>query len=197
MSELHAILLAAGSSSRLGLAKQLLQYRGESLVRRTARQLISITPHVTVVTGASADKVALELQGLDVKLCFNAHWREGMGTSIAQAVEALPPVKRAVLIMLCDQYLLDAGDLRRVAEAWRASPEHIAVSGWGDGMGPPVIFPDSCVPRLAGLDGDRGARQLLQERCAQLTLVDVPNAAHDVDTPQDLVRFKALCQSKG
>lgn len=192
MTELHAILLAAGGSSRLGRAKQLLEFNGQSLVRRAARQLMRLTPEVIVVTGARSEQVANELDSLAVELCFNEHWREGVGTSIALAVRCLAPETRAVMVMLCDQYLLDADDLTRLVDAWRARPERITVARWADAMGPPVIFPKPCFNDLARLSGDRGARRLLVEQRGRINFVDMPHAAFDVDNAQDLARLEAL-----
>lgn len=197
MAELHAILLAAGGSSRLGRAKQLLDFRGASLVRRAVVRLAELTPRITVVTGARADKVAMELNGLDVELCFNERWREGMGTSIALAMSGVEPETRAVLIMLCDQYLLDGDDLAGLLAAWRQQPGRIAAARWDDAIGPPAIFPRRHFTGLAQLSGDTGARRLLVEQRAQVSLVDMPHAAFDVDDAQDLAELEALQQRDG
>ncbi len=199
MYELHAILLAAGGSSRLGRAKQLLEFRGESLVRRAAGQLLKLTPRVTVITGACAGEVAraldgLELDGLTPELCFNERWREGMGTSIALAMTCVEPGTRAVLIMLCDQYLLDGDDLARLLGAWRQQAGRIAAARWGDSIGPPAIFPGAYFSELARLSGDLGARRLLVEQRAGTRFVDMPHAAFDVDTAEDLARLEGLRQ---
>lgn len=197
MHEIHAVLLAAGGSSRLGRGKQLVEFRGTSLVRRAASQLALLIPEVTVVTGAHADRVARELQGLNVTLCFNPRWREGIGSSIALAIQGLAPGTPAVMIMLCDQYLLTADDLERLLGAWRAHPERITAARWADSMGPPVIFPGTFLSGLARLSGDQGARRLLLEQRAQINFVDMPNAAHDVDDAQDLAQLEALNGPKG
>lgn len=189
-AELHAIVLAAGGSSRLGRAKQLLEFRGEALVRRAARLLTDITPSVSVVTGARFEQVSEVLAGLPVNERHNARWREGIGGSIALAVQDFGPGTQAVLIMLCDQYLVDAQDLEQLVQAWRRDPGRICAAQWERNFGPPVIFPARFFPGLARLRGDLGARQLLVEERARVNFIDLPNAAFDVDDAEDLAQMR-------
>src|ERR1035438_3469407 len=102
-----SILLAAGSSSRLGKPKQLLHFDGETLLRRTARLAIEAdcSPNI-VVLGAFADELKPQLDGLDTKILVNENWAEGMGSSMALAVNWLlqqPTAPAAILILVCDQ----------------------------------------------------------------------------------------------
>ncbi len=191
MAELHAILLAAGGSSRLGRSKQLLELHGEPLVRRAARQLIEVTPRVTVVTGARVEQVSEALAGLAVEERHNPSWRAGVGGSIALAMGDFQAGTQAALILLCDQYRVVSTDLFRLVDAWRDAPDKITAARWEDNFGPPVIFPDRFFTALARLRGDMGARQLLVEQRARVHFVDMPHAAHDVDDAGDLERLRA------
>jgi molybdenum cofactor cytidylyltransferase len=191
MIELHAILLAAGGSSRLGRSKQLLELQGEPLVRRAARLLTEVTPRVTVITGARVELVSEALAGLAIDERHNPRWREGVGGSIALATGDFESGTRAALILLCDQYRIDAADLRALVSAWRNAPENITAARWGEKFGPPVIFPDRFFKALGRLRGDLGARQLLVEHRARVHYVDLPNAAFDVDDAADLDRLRA------
>ena len=191
MSELGAILLAAGGSSRLGRSKQLLELNGESLVRRAARLLGDLTPHVTVVTGSRREAVEGELAPLGLSLAHNERWREGVGSSISLGMERLPAEIRAVMVMLCDQYRLETEHLDRLAENWRSAPDRIVAARWADAFGPPVIFPRRFFVQLRRLRGDLGARQLLVEQRARVLFMDLPSAGYDVDDPADLERMRA------
>lgn len=188
--ELHAILLAAGGSARLGKAKQLVEFRGHSLVRRAALLLLALTPRVIVVAGASAAQVARQVQDLDVDLCVNERWQDGVGTSIALAAQGVAADTQAIMVMLCDQYLLDGDDLHQLLEAWRRHPGQITAARWPGAFGPPVIFPGVYLPCLARLSGDRGARQLLLEQREQVHFVDLPHAAHDLDDARGLAQLE-------
>lgn len=194
MTELHAVLLAAGGSSRLGRAKQLLEFRGETLVHRSARLLLECTSRVTVVTGARGREVARSLEGLGVQRRHYTRWREGMGGSLALAARGLEPGIAGALVLLCDQYLVDGPDLAMLVAAWRDAPERIAVAAWDDRFGPPVIFPADCFAELSRLRGDRGARQLLVARRGELNRINMPHAAYDIDTPADLAAMRELPQ---
>lgn len=191
MTELHAVLLAAGGSSRLGRSKQLISFRGERLVHRAARLLLDVTPRLTVVTGAQSDAVREALAGLAPRLCHNSRWRAGIGGSIALATRDFGSDTRACLVMPCDQYLVDERDLDRLLGAWRDEPARIAAARWGDRFGPPVIFPRRFFRDLSRLKGDLGARQLLVEQRATVNFLDLPNAAADVDDARDLERLRA------
>lgn len=190
MTELHAVLLAAGGSSRLGRSKQLLTFAGEPLVHRGARLLAGVTSRVTVVTGASPDEVGEALADLDVVRVHNDRWREGVGGSIALAARQFEVGTLATLILLCDQYGIDEDQLAELTGAWRAAPTRIAAARWGERFGPPVIFPARFFPRLQRLQGDLGARQLLVEERARVNFVELPRAALDVDDAADLARMR-------
>jgi molybdenum cofactor cytidylyltransferase len=184
------MLLAAGGSSRLGQAKQLATLQGETLVRRTAKMLVRLTPSVVVVTGAKQREVELELEDLPVKLVENPRWQAGVGSSIAVGIGKVPVSANAVLIMLCDQYRITRHDLRRLVVAWQAEPDHIAVARWGKQFGSPAVFPRSLFVPLSHLAGDHGARQLLVQNRSRLNFVEMPEAAYDLDDAVDLARLR-------
>ena len=195
--KLAAILLAAGPSSRLGQPKQLVEYNGETLARRAARLLCEQADlRVLAVTGCENERVAAQFQGLDIECSFNPDWELGMGGSIAHGARKLPRFVDGVLVGVCDQWLLGAGDLARLVSAWRAAPQRIHVASWQEGAaqvsGPPVIFPGRLKGDLKGLDKRRGARQFIDRHIELVEFVDLPGAVHDLDRPEDL----ALLQSQ-
>lgn len=190
MSRVTAILLAAGGSSRLGRAKQLLDLHGVSLVRRSAGMLLKLTPSVVVVTGSKKREVELELEDLPVRLIHNDRWREGVGTSIACAMGAVPVSTQAALIVLCDQYRLELEGVQKLLEAWEKEPGRIVVARWEKLFGPPAIFPRSLFVELSRLTGDRGARQLMVQNRMRLSYVSLSEAAYDLDDRVDLARMR-------
>ncbi|NIP18757.1 MAG: NTP transferase domain-containing protein, partial [Xanthomonadales bacterium] len=114
---LACLLPAAGGSERLGRPKQLLELDGEALVVRSARLLLEQSDEVTVVTGACAGQVGDALRELPVGLVHNRGWESGMGGSIAAGVRAIGDGPDGILIMLCDQWRITAGDLGRLVGA--------------------------------------------------------------------------------
>ena len=123
-----------------------------------------------------------------VRTVRSPRWRDGMGRSLAFGVRVLPRQARAVLVLLCDQPLVETADLHRLVAAWRSKPHWAAASSYAGRLGAPAVFPRSWFPRLAALSGDEGARDLLQSR-QDITAVAMPHAAHDLDTPADMGRL--------
>ena len=204
ISNVAAVLLAAGGSARLGEPKQLLSDQdGVPLVARVAAQLLAAgCISVIVVTGASADGVADALVGMEVTLVHNAAWATGMGTSIAAGVGALTVVPdneriRGVLIAACDMPEINTahfGALLRSSDFGlnRTGSAYVSPSRIDDGailIGIPAVFPKEDWQALALLAGDRGARALL----AEADVLSVPSArcTFDLDTPDDVAAWRA------
>jgi molybdenum cofactor cytidylyltransferase len=194
-----AIVLAAGGSTRLGRPKQLLDYRGTTLLRHSVSQALASRCHpVIVVLGADEERCRQELDGLDVHVALNPDWAEGMGSSIrvgVAALDAVAPETEAVLLMLCDQPLVTGARLdelvRRFAET--GPPGATVASEYGGQPGVPALFPRARFGELARLDGAGGAKRLLRgDPSAPLVTVPCPEAVVDVDTAAD---YEALSQS--
>ncbi len=185
-----AIVLAAGASTRLGRPKQLISLAGKSLLRRAAEAAVgSGASPVIIVLGGNAAQCITELAGLPVLPVINTNWQQGMGSSLRCAVEALradAPSANAVLCMVCDQPQIHSAHLQALWDRYAASGRVVAVR-YGIRFGVPAIFPAQYLPDLAAITGDRGARSLLAGLPAdEIELVDLPEAAFDLDTAEDL-----------
>jgi molybdenum cofactor cytidylyltransferase len=194
---LAAVLLAAGSASRFGSPKQLAEVQGTSLVRRAAEAVLECDAELLVVTGAHAAAVTAALDGLPLRLAHNASWELGMGESIGCGFRELrgqstPPA--AALLCLVDQPLVGAAQLRRLIERHRATPQGIVVSDHGEAVGPPCLFPAEYYEELSQLSGAGGARSVLQRHRQAVLTVAMPEAALDVDRPEDRQRVLELLQ---
>jgi molybdenum cofactor cytidylyltransferase len=187
---LGAVLLAAGSSSRLGEPKQLLQstrWEGEALVARQARLLLDLGfACVVVVTGAEQCRVEQALDGLDVVFVHNDRWRSGMGSSIACGMKAMPERVRGALLLQCDQWAVDRSDLDSLLAEWADHPASAVVSKWTGNSGPPVIFPRVLFDPLSRLSGDRGGKKVLKRFTGEVRQVHIENASVDIDIPEDI-----------
>lgn len=190
-SRVCALLLAAGEARRYGRLKQLETLDGVSLLRRAARAALDCELELFVVSGASAEAVHAELSGWPVQLVHNADWQRGLGSSIACGVRALQarrPDASAVLILLADQALIGVEELQTMLTMHQAQATRLIAADHGEAFGPPCVFPADCFPALASLDGEAGAKRVLQQQRERVMRIAMPAAAFDIDTPEDLAR---------
>jgi molybdenum cofactor cytidylyltransferase len=187
------LLLAAGGSSRMGRPKQLLTYRGQSLLRRAAETALA-TPcrPIIAVLGANAEESRTHLADLPLHTSENTNWPSGMGSSIKLGLRRaldLAPDSGAILITLCDQPLITPADLARLIDAHRASPHAIVATAYPNSPGVPALFLRRTFPDLLTLDDAAGAKSLLLAAGNSLLTIHIPAALTDVDTPDDYARL--------
>ncbi len=189
---LHAVVLAAGASTRFGSPKQLVRLDGRPLLHRAVARAAEVAGQsITVVLGAHADELGPLLRHTSASVIVNRGWSEGLGSSIRVAVRQLPASCEGVLLLLADQAAVTGADLQRLCGLWRRQPHLIAASRYDGTVGVPAIFPRSEFSELAALRGDRGAQALLRGRSDRVVAIELANAAVDIDTPEDLLRLTA------
>lgn len=187
-----AIVLAAGGSTRMGRAKQLLRSGGTSLVRRAAEAAVAAgCEPVVVVTGAEADAVRTELSGLAAQATHNPGWRDGIASSLRCGLDALPPTATAVLVLPCDLPAVSEGLLRELIVTQRRTQRPVVACRYAGVLGVPALFLRECFVALRTLEGDVGARGLLRRGGDAVATVEFPEGALDVDTPADWERWRA------
>lgn len=188
------LILAAGESSRMGEAKQLLPLGDTTLLGRCLRicQESKIGP-VWIVLGARADKIRKSLPEGGYQIAINKAWKEGMGSSIAvglQVIEQDPQVDE-VMIVLADQVKLTSRSLQDFHAAYTASHKSIAVSVSKVGPGPPSIFDRRWFGALARLNGDQGAKQVVHSNPSEVVKIAHHHAGYDIDTTEDYTQLTA------
>lgn len=189
---LHAIVLAAGGSSRFGSPKQLVRVDGRPLLHAAVSRAVEVAGHaVSVVLGAHAADLAPLLRHSAASIVINRDWTEGMASSIRAGVSRLPGSCSGVMLVLADQAAVTAEDLRRLAASWRRQPDYIVAAQYGATLGAPAIFPASCFRDLTDLRGDRGAQVLFKRNPDRVVRVPMDSASVDIDTPEDLLRLEA------
>jgi molybdenum cofactor cytidylyltransferase len=191
-----AVILAAGSSSRLGQAKQLLVIAGEPLLRRTVRIAgeAGCQP-IIVVLGFEADRMRSALDGFRVIVAVNEDWRAGMGSSMRCGMETalrLSPPPEGILLMVCDQIRLSADVLRQLLRLRGLANYPIKAARYGGRLGVPAVFSSAFFPDLLDVRGDRGARGILERNAARVGVIDFLDGEVDLDTPDDLERSAGL-----
>ena len=187
---LHAIVLAAGASTRFGSAKQLVRIGDRPLLSLVAGRAAEVVGQaLLIVLGAQAAELTPLLKHSPGSTVVNRDWREGLASSIRTGVARLPPSCAGVMLVLADQACVTAEDLRRLAGAWRRQPLGVAAAQFGGTVGAPAIFPRHLFGELNDLRGDSGARLLLKRHADSLVRVPMTSAAFDLDTPDDLLQL--------
>ena len=192
MKQLACLLLAAGNSSRFGGKKQLALIHGKPMVVHTLNQLKPLFHEALyIVTGASADEVKPYVSDL-AHVIENDTWASGMGSSIAKGVRVLCDRESyaGIMIVLVDQVDLLCEDYQQLYD--RFDGTKIVASEYNAVVGVPAIFPQSYFEQLLALDSDWGARQIIRQNADQVITVPMPNAALDIDSKQDWLKFQQM-----
>jgi molybdenum cofactor cytidylyltransferase len=185
-TKVHAVVLAAGRSSRMGGPNKLLaHFSGKPLIRQTVeRVLASSVSGVGVVTGHQAARIREALGGLDIGIAHNPDFASGLSSSLKAGVAALAYDAAGALIVLGDMPGVSADDLDRLITAFRKAGGHSIVRATHDGKrGNPVLLPRALFGTVAQLEGDTGARHLIEAGLMPVVDVEIgEGAAIDVDT---------------
>ena len=184
---LSVLIPAAGASTRLGQAKQLVKHQGIPLIQNAINLAFSVAPlEIIVVTGANAEAVKAVVQHPPVRWIHNPDWSTGMGGSIALGATSINPESTGLMILLCDQWRIQALDLQKLTTPWQSNPDRIVVAEAEGKYMPPVIFPLGCFDALRKLRGDQGAHKVLKTCTGLLNLVPMNNAAFDLNSQSQL-----------
>lgn len=193
------LVLAGGGSARLGHPKQLLSYRGTTLLQHSVQEALAagVGP-VIVVLGADAENVKKSLDHPPVKVVINHGWKEGMASSIRCGVQDFQknyPGVEGLILMVCDQPFIRAALLTELITAHRETGKPVVACSYAGTFGPPVFFHHSLLEELLRLEGDIGARAVVQQHADAVAVIPFPDGAFDVDTNQDVERLKTNNQS--
>ncbi len=193
------VILAAGSSSRLGRPKQLLPLGDRPvLVHTLANACAAALDGVIVVLGHEAATIQRRIDFGAARVVLNADYRAGQSTSLRAGLAALPPDADAALFILGDQPLLGPALLDALIAARRASAAPIVMPTYRGQRGNPVLIASDLFPELARITGDRGARGVIHAHAAEIHEVPIAGdpPTDDLDTQEDydrlLARYAAL-----
>jgi len=191
------IILAGGASRKLGTPKQLVEFKGKSLLRNAAEVALRCDcKHVIVVLGSRAGEIAPEISDLPVEAVVNDDWTNGISTSLKTGLTKLldlNPDVSATVIMLSDQPFVTEKTVRSLIDAYISSGKPIVASGYDGVLGVPALFDHGMFDELMSLEGDAGARVVIrQSGHSKIATVEAPEAAFDVDTPADRQRLNEL-----
>lgn len=192
--EARVVLLAAGASTRMGRPKQLLSFEGRPLLLHAFDQALSTGLDVDIVLGCEVQRCRTLLRehmtpatATRARILVNHDWSEGMASSVRLGVNSAPNSCQALLFMLCDQPRVPHEHFAALLNAWSNGTATLVASAYGATVGVPAVFGREHFRELLELQGDRGARALLARQSAEVHAIDCPEAALDLDRPEDLV----------
>jgi molybdenum cofactor cytidylyltransferase len=189
--KIACLVLAAGSSVRFGSPKQLADLAGKSLIQIAIDEANSSSAdYVFVVLGNSSSEILENLRLENTQVVFNKDFKQGIASSIKCGVSNIPDDCAGMIIMVADQPFLRSRHLNMLIEAFKKSPGKIvALSSNGEPRNP-VLLPIEMTPELEKLQGDEGAKTLVN-RDPNTILLEIPDPRifFDVDTKDSLVEL--------
>ncbi|MGO9831326.1 MAG: NTP transferase domain-containing protein [Myxococcaceae bacterium] len=182
------VVLAAGTSSRMGRNKLLLPLGKQSVVRRAVETALAagLEP-LLVVLGHEQERVQAELRGLRYTPVLNPAYAQGINTSVRCGIAAVPAEAQAALVMLADMPFVTSDMVRTVVERYRAGTSPLVVSSYEGVDAPPMLYERSLFAELLALEGDGCGKRVVKRH--RLESVQVPwpaSALADLDVPADL-----------
>jgi molybdenum cofactor cytidylyltransferase len=192
--DIHAVLLAAGRSERMGRNnKLLLNVDGIPLVRKSAINILnSNVTSMTVVTGFDENKIVNALSGLNVNFVKNINFREGLSSSLKAGLANITPTPSAVIICLADMPKIQPEHINQLIENFDP------LKGWeiciptnNGKRGNPVLIGSRFFSYIFETSGDFGAKQVMKQHSDKIVEVEIGTSDihFDIDTQDEYENF--------
>jgi molybdenum cofactor cytidylyltransferase len=185
------LLLAAGTSSRMGANKLLFEIEGRSLVRSAALRAVEagLAP-LYVVLGHDAGLVRRELDDIGCEIVLNRDYEQGITSSLTTGVAALASHVPAVVVMLADMPRVGTPMIASLVARYRSTLAPLVISDYEGVNAPPVLYDRSLFAELRSLTGDSGCgRQVVARHRSEAEVLRWPaSALADIDVPEDFAR---------
>src|SRR5437773_3458500 len=181
------IILAAGSSARMGRPKQNLTFKNLTFLQRIASTAASLNcGPVIIVLGSNAPLFSEDYE--NAIAVINDNWQEGMASSICcglkKLLEKYPSIEGAI-ITVCDQPYISAAVLNDMITTQQKTGKRIVACSYGEIIGPPALYHKAFFPEVMKLRGDAGARKIIQQNMDEVATVLFPQGRIDIDTEAD------------
>jgi len=189
MNSTGIIILAAGSSSRFGSTKQLVHFKGKTLLQHTIEEATEAGAEpIIVVTGANANEISKEIKNEKIEIVFNKDWEQGMALGIIiglkKAISLNNKMEKAI-IAVCDQPFISSSLFQQLYQKQNESAKYIVACCYADTIGTPALFTQKYFDVLMKLKGDEGAKKLMKTYSEDVATVDFPKGYIDIDTKED------------
>lgn len=187
MNKVAILIMAAGSSSRLGQAKQLIPYKEGTLLSYTIDEcLASGLGDVSVILGANEEIIRPSIQGRCAYF-YNPNWKNGLGNSIAFGVKQIQNENlNGVIIVLGDQPFFTKEILHQLILKKIETNASLVLSKYENDQGPPTYFSNNLFQELMVLEGDDGAKAVVQKHKDKVQKIAFEKGYIDIDKPEDL-----------
>ncbi len=191
------VVLAAGSSLRMGRNKLLLELEGETVLHRVVSRAIAggLDP-VVVVLGVEADAARRELSDLEIRIVVNLESKRGMNHSIELGIDAVPDAACAAVVLLADMPFVTSEMIEVLVSRYRSGSARLIVSRYGKVTAPPMLHDRSLFSEFIRPDGDGRGREILHQYRDEAVFVDLPESVlSDIDVPGDYEHVRAQLAS--
>ena len=183
------LILAAGASKRMDGIKQLMPWKDSNFLLETIKTVQKTNlSSIHVVLGANAEIIAAQCDFQDIKIITNHNWDKGLGNSIAYGVKVILKEKNTldgILICLVDQPLLTQKYLQSIVDVFKMHPTKIIATNYGNKAGVPALFPKLLFQKLCELEGDYGAKDILNNQQHAIIQLEAGNQIRDIDTKEE------------
>ena len=187
------VVLAAGSSTRMGRNKLFFELDGETLLRRIVLRAIDagLDP-VLVVVGHEGARARAELAGLPCTPVDNPEHALGVNRSLRTGISHVPERARAAVVMLADMPFVTSRMVATLVARYREGTTPLVISAYGDVNAPPMLYDRALFPELQRMEGEGCGRQVVRRHRHEAVAVSWPPAAlQDIDVPEDYERIRA------
>jgi molybdenum cofactor cytidylyltransferase len=182
------LILAAGASSRLGQPKQLLPYKGTTLLGWVVKQIetCKALDEVVVVLGKTAEEVQKQVEFTNSKVVINPGTEQGCSASYRKGISAFDPKTEALVVLLGDQPGVDPEIVSQIVSFWQQNGNKIVLTNYQGRKGHPMIFSKELFPLLEDLHGDKAVWKLVDQHPEWVSEVQIDRPyPRDVNTWED------------
>ncbi len=192
--DIAILIMAAGASTRMEPVKQLLAWKGNTMLEHVYQRCrASRAGQTFIVLGAYAEKIKGNCTAPSADIFINPNWRKGLGNSIAFGVNSVlgvQPGLKGILIVLGDQPRVSANHLDKLISLWEKRGVAVAATRYREKTGVPALFDRKLFDEIRVLDGPRGAQPLLSSTLKDIETIDGRDYIADIDTLEDYERLK-------
>jgi molybdenum cofactor cytidylyltransferase len=195
-ARVSAVVLAAGQSTRMGEAKQLLRVGGRTVLERTLRSVRGAgVDEIVLVLGASAELIRQKVPASllnSLRIEINQEYGQGIANSLRAGLAAVSPQMNAAMIVLADQPFVRPETIRQIIEKYRRCDAEIVIPFYKGKRGNPVLLDRSVFAEAMALEGDTGCRAIFGSHLQSIFEISVNDEGVllDIDSREEYEQLR-------